>query len=309
MIRRLMRSFLWPYWPGVFLASLVVSLLLSYYLSFVLPLYFPEEASTPGTVVSNLRLFCLGWDAAVGTYRFQYSLATFLSALLMGAAVVAVWPEEVRLFGRLVAGFLRTGPGLLSALVLVLVLYGVAARGVAVSARRSLEELGPRRNLPLPEFELTDQNGRPFSSPSSLRGRVAMVTFVYTNCPDACPAMVRRLERLARRIRAQPRDLILVGITLDPERDTPAAFREAARRWGVAEERWVFLTGDEGRVRKVWEDFLVPVGKKEAIYGIVPHANLVFLVDRRGRIAYSLNPLRFSGERLASLVRDLLRGS
>jgi protein SCO1/2 len=308
MIRRLMRAFVWPYWPGIFLSSLAVSLILSYYLSFVLPLYFPEEASTPGTVVSNLRLFCLGWDAAVGTYRIQYSLATLLSALVMGMAVVAVWPEEVRLFGRWLGRFLRTGPGFLFLLVLVLGLYGVAARGVAVSTLRSLEELGPRRNLPLPEFELTDQNGRPFAS-SSLRGRVAMITFVYTNCPDACPAMVRRLDRLARRIRARPEDLVLVGVTLDPERDTPAAFREAMRRWGVERERWVFLTGDEGRVRKVWEDFLVPVGKKEVIYGIVPHANVVFLVDRQGRIAYSLNPLRFSGERLASLVRDLLKES
>ncbi len=308
MIRRLMRSFLWPYWPGIFLSSLVVSLLLSYYLSFVLPLYFPEEAATPGTVVSNLRLFCLGWDAAASTYRIQYSLATLLSALVMGAAVVAVWPEEVRMFGRLLGRFFRTGPGFLSLLVLALGLYGIAARGVAVNTVRSLEELGPRRHLPLPDFSLTDQNEKPFSS-SSLRGKVAMITFVYTNCPDACPTMVKRLDRLARRLRADPGDLVLVGVTLDQERDTPAAFREAMRRWGVESSRWVFLTGEEGRVRKVWEDFLVPVGKKEALYGLIPHANVVFLVDREGKIAYSLNPLRFSGNRLASLVQKLLQES
>ena len=73
------------------------------------------------------------------------------------------------------------------------------------------------------DFTLTDHNGEPFRL-SSLEGRVVILFFGYTHCPDICPAVLARVAQAYRNLDEQgdAGPVQPVFITFDPERDTPA---------------------------------------------------------------------------------------
>ena len=77
--------------------------------------------------------------------------------------------------------------------------------------------------LPLPEFSLRDQQGRPFTR-DSLRGQTSLLFFGFTHCPDICPATLQQLSLARKQIaEASPGNPLpaIVLISVDPERDTP----------------------------------------------------------------------------------------
>jgi protein SCO1 len=77
--------------------------------------------------------------------------------------------------------------------------------------------------LPLPDFELRDQHGRPFTR-ETLRGRTSLLFFGFTHCPDICPATLQQLSLARKQIaETSPGKTLpaIVLISVDPERDTP----------------------------------------------------------------------------------------
>ena len=140
--------------------------------------------------------------------------------------------------------------------------------------------------IPIEDFTLTDQTSRPFKF-QSLRGKVAIVAFAYTTCPDVCPlitaAMRQTQEGLTKDERAST---YFVTITTDPEIDTPQVMAAYAKRYGVDPANWAFLTGDEAVLKKIWKNFGVGVQRKAR--GLIDHTTLTAVVDRSGtmRIAY-----------------------
>jgi len=74
----------------------------------------------------------------------------------------------------------------------------------------------------MPPFELVDQSGTTVRS-ESLRGRVLVVSFVFTMCVEACPLVTAQLARVQARARTEKLDgrVRFVSITLDPVTDTP----------------------------------------------------------------------------------------
>jgi len=133
----------------------------------------------------------------------------------------------------------KTSVALLSwALVLVL----VACRDQASSV--SLDRYGQ-----LPSFTLTNQFGREFTA-TDLHGRIAVVDFIFTSCPDVCPLLTEQLNGLRREVpRTAP--VSYVSISVDPEHDTPERLRAFATQHGaVADQVW-FLTGPIDQVKDV----------------------------------------------------------
>jgi protein SCO1 len=139
---------------------------------------------------------------------------------------------------------------------------------------------------PAPDFALTDQDGRPFRFVKA-RGKVVVTTFVFTTCPDVCPLLSAKFAGIQRALREKKMDdYLLLSITTDPERDTPAALKAYAERYQADFGHWLFLTGSTGDLEKVWKGFGVTV--KKTADGQVQHTALTTLVDRRGirRIDY-----------------------
>jgi protein SCO1/2 len=140
--------------------------------------------------------------------------------------------------------------------------------------------------IPVEDFTLTDQTSRAFKF-QSLRGKVAIVAFAYTTCPDVCPLITAAMRQTQEGLTKDERtSTYFVTITTDPEIDTPKVMASYAQRYGVDLSNWAFLTGDEAALKKIWKNFGVGVQRKAR--GLIDHTTLTAVVDRSGtiRIAY-----------------------
>jgi protein SCO1/2 len=141
-------------------------------------------------------------------------------------------------------------------------------------------EIGRKGNHALvPEFTLLDQDGKPFRI-TSARGKIVLVTFVFTTCPDVCSLLTAKFAAIQRALdKKKMNDYLLLSITTDPDRDTPAALKSYAHAFKPDFDHWRFLTGSEIDLAKVWKSFGVTVRKSA---GQVQHTALTTLIDRRG---------------------------
>ncbi len=140
--------------------------------------------------------------------------------------------------------------------------------------------------IPIHPFSLTDQNGRSFDL-ESIGGKIILVDFAYTTCPDVCPLMTAALRTVQKSLSATERKSVyLLTITTDPEIDVPKVLAAYARRYNADLANWAFLTGDESSLARVWSNFGVKVTRRAR--GLVDHTALTAVVDqsRAMRFAY-----------------------
>ena len=113
--------------------------------------------------------------------------------------------------------------------------------------------MDPARDAP--DFALHDQDGRP-ASLDTYDGDVTVVTFLYTYCPDVCPAVTGHLRDAQRLLGDDAARVDFVAISVDPERDTAERAREYLDAWSL-DERWAFLVGAEDELSPVWRSYFV----------------------------------------------------
>jgi protein SCO1 len=153
---------------------------------------------------------------------------------------------------------------------------------------------------PAPDFSLVDQDGRPVSL-ASLRGKVLLLDFVYTSCPGPCPILTGTHVSVQRSLPPELAGKVhFVSISLDPERDTPEAFRRYAEARGADLTTWSFLGGAPDVVTDVIARYGVASTPGEN--GEIEHLVITYVIDAEGRIAR-----RFAGleHRAETLVREL----
>jgi len=128
---------------------------------------------------------------------------------------------------------------------------------------------------PLEQFTLTDQFGKPFDS-DSLRGKVWVASFFFTNCPAVCWRLNQTLAAIQE---TDPnRDVRYVSITCDPDNDTPEALLKYAEHFKANPARWTFLTGPMKLIQRIGQDFFQISVEKGA------HTDRACVVDRNGKV-------------------------
>lgn len=150
---------------------------------------------------------------------------------------------------------------------------------------------------PMPDFTLTDQDGKRVSL-SSFHGQLVAIDFIYTRCPlpDVCPRLSANFARLQKRFGGR---IVLLSITLDPQYDTPAVLAEYAHRWRADPTTWRFLTGSEEEIRKIAGHFGVVFWAEE---GAITHTSSTAIIDRSGKLAAMLEGSSFTSQQLLDLV-------
>jgi protein SCO1/2 len=150
-------------------------------------------------------------------------------------------------------------------------------------------------------FILRDQSGE-LVSLAGQRGHFAIVTFLYTNCPDVCPLIASNLGQVQRRLAADGTKVSVLGVSVDPKRDTPAAVRQFLRSHRLSPD-FHYLTGTRAQLAKVWKAYgiLVRPGKLDT----VDHAAYEMLVDPKGRARLIYNPMVKAAD-IVHDVRELL---
>jgi cytochrome oxidase Cu insertion factor (SCO1/SenC/PrrC family)/DNA-binding beta-propeller fold protein YncE len=158
----------------------------------------------------------------------------------------------------------------------------------AFASLREVRSSEPAR-LPViqhaPDFALTTQDGGLLMM-SDLKGRVCLVSFVFTTCNGTCPATTHRMAQIQAALKerglAGGERVRLLTITLDPFRDTPEVLRKYMELYDLAPAGWTFLTGEVERVRQVITAW--GLWAKPAANGQLDHPSRVYLVDQKGRI-------------------------
>ena len=158
--------------------------------------------------------------------------------------------------------------------------------------------------LPVEDFSLTDQAGRSFRF-QALRGKVVLLTFMYTTCPDVCPLITSSLRLVQESLKAsERRSVFLLSITTDPEIDTPVVLRSYAERYKVDFTNWSFVGGDQKSLERVWKAFGVKVERKAR--GLVDHTSLTGLIDKKGVMRFAYYGTAPDPKRILQDVRKLL---
>lgn len=144
--------------------------------------------------------------------------------------------------------------------------------------------------LAKPTFILNDTSGAPFDFQETTRGRVTLLFFGYTNCPDQCPMHMANIGAALKKLPADVAEQVkLVFVTTDPARDTPADMR----RWlDIFDKRFVGLTGTEAALEAVQRAAGVPPAQKTEARGgnyFVAHSNFV-LAYTRDNLAHVIYP-------------------
>jgi protein SCO1/2 len=154
-----------------------------------------------------------------------------------------------------------------------------------------------------PAFALRDQAGRIVRLRAE-RGRVVLITFLYTHCPDVCPLTASNLNAALRVLGAQRSHVRVLAVSVDPRGDTPTAVRHFVAVHRLLPE-FRYLTGSAATLRKVWAAYGVK-SLRQAGESRVDHTLYTLLLDKtlKARVLYdsTATPTAISHD-----VRVLLR--
>jgi protein SCO1/2 len=155
------------------------------------------------------------------------------------------------------------------------------------------------------DFSLVDQARAPVSL-SEFRSKVIALNFIYTSCvlPQFCYRLTNHFGVVAERFKPRMgRDLVLLTITFDPARDTPERLAEYSRQWNADPGVWHFLTGAADVITRVCHQFGLDVFPDE---GLITHSTRTVVIDRRGRLAASIEGNQYTAAQLGDLIATML---
>jgi len=186
--------------------------------------------------------------------------------------------------------------------VLSLALLSVTACG---DAPRPWSLYDIKGHLPDLQFTLSAAGGRTLTQ-DDLSGKIALVFFGYTNCPDICPTTMAQLTDVVRRLGDQARDVRIVFISVDPHRDTPDTLQTYVNAFN---DQAIGLTGTEAQIAGLARRYRVAYqiarpqpGDDDDIYDVT-HSRGIYIFDTRGRARL----LASDSESIEALTTDLKR--
>ena len=211
------------------------------------------------------------------------------------------------------------------------ILAGVATAlllATACSQAASFEgtELDPVRAAT--GFQLHDQFENRLSL-SDLTGKVVVLTFLYTNCPDICPVITETLKRAHQQLGDDAQEVRIVAVSVDPERDTAEQAHRYSEERGML-HKWAFLAGEEEELAPIWSAYYIAAQRQKLEEGggaldrlaseadphtdadipklgyLVTHSSAAYLIDRQGRLRVLFTELSLDPEPLVHDIRLLL---
>ena len=156
------------------------------------------------------------------------------------------------------------------------------------------------------DFTMTDGDGKPFSL-SSLKGKVVMLSFGYTHCPDVCPTELLTQNDALKQLGEQAKDVAVVFASVDPERDTPELIGKYAKQFNP---EFIGLTVTEGQslpiIKQQYRVVSAKAGQQSDTVYLVDHTAGSYLIDKNGEVAV-FSPYGSSASQIADDVKILLQ--
>ncbi len=137
-----------------------------------------------------------------------------------------------------------------------------------------------------PSFSLENLEGEEVSL-EDLEGKVKVVEFIFTNCPDICPMTTVQLVTIQEKLKQQQlfgKEVVFVAITFDPEFDTVEVLKQYVEGHGMDPSGWVVLRGTEEATHKVARDYGILVQKIGNSQFLHKSEDALILIDRSNTI-------------------------
>ncbi len=153
------------------------------------------------------------------------------------------------------------------------------------------------------KLSLIDQMGQPFKI-QQLQGKVVLLAFGYTSCPDVCPMEVSVMARVLKSLSAQDYPLKAVFVSVDPERDTPQVLRSYLKYFdaditGITGSR----EGIDDIVHRFHANYQIERSNDGSVS--VEHSSQLFVLNQQGVID-TLVPFGMSTDHVIKVVERLL---
>jgi protein SCO1/2 len=136
-------------------------------------------------------------------------------------------------------------------------------------------------------FTLKDQNGQTFQL-GDQRGKIVLMFFGYTNCPDVCPTTLLQFKQARAQLgpSGQANRVRFVFITVDPERDTAEKMKTYL---GAIDPAIIGLGGSQAELESVWKAYGVyrqkqPGQSPDEYADLIEHSGRVYLIDAQGNL-------------------------
>jgi len=152
-------------------------------------------------------------------------------------------------------------------------------------------------------FTLIRSDGKTVTD-QSYRGKLLLIYFGYTYCPDICPTTLNNIAQALIQLGPRAKAVTPVFITIDPKRDTPQAIGQYVKAF---DPRIVGLTGSDKQIAAVAKEYRVYYKPTPAQGGdyLVDHSSFVYLVNRNGKFAKVL-PGSMSGIEMADAIKPFI---
>jgi cytochrome oxidase Cu insertion factor (SCO1/SenC/PrrC family) len=191
------------------------------------------------------------------------------------------------------------------ALVVIASLFGggLAAAAEQPSAAQMMDDLMYGRGAVGGPFTLIDQTGKPRSD-SEFRGKLMVVYFGYTSCPDVCPTDLMAITQALDALGPAAEGVQPVFITIDPERDT----RVLADYVSAFHHSLVGLTGSPEEIRRIansYKAFYAKVSDERSGEYSIDHTGVIYLMGRNGEYLGFMPP-QTNPDRLTEVLRKYL---
>jgi len=140
-----------------------------------------------------------------------------------------------------------------------------------------------RGRMPKLSFQLTDDAGQAVTA-ANYRGKIVMLYFGYSHCPDVCPLTLAKLSTALHTLGKQADYVRILFVSVDPKRDTPKVLHPYVRAFSP---QMVGLTGSRQQIQAITKRYRVvyTYGKPEASGNyVVTHSAAIYIFDARGQV-------------------------
>jgi protein SCO1/2 len=199
-------------------------------------------------------------------------------------------------------------------IVSLIACFGFVAGGLLLTAsanqesKSSSEKRVSKNNVS--DFMLTSHMGSRVSL-SDYKGKLVIVLFGYTHCPDVCPTQLSDMQKLLEKLGDKAKQVQVLFITFDPERDTPKVLKEFLTFFHPT---FVGLTGTKKEIAAVARQYKAQYIKRKSLSRpgyFFGHSSVVYLIDKGGQLSSVYLELmedpKFTLDKMADDIQQLIK--
>jgi protein SCO1/2 len=166
------------------------------------------------------------------------------------------------------------------------------------------------RPASIKSVQLLNQDSSIVNFPDEFKGKILLLTFIYTNCPDICPMTTHNMQLIQEQLKKNEIDYVrFAELSFDPARDTPHILKEFGDIRNIDYKNFTFLTGKEQEIKNILNkmNILAAPGdttktESGSIIYFYTHSDRITLIDKEGSIR---NEYRGSKTNIQQIINDI----